>query len=128
LGAPNPNIPNGWRAATALVELMDGVRGRLPPETIIDADVPAEGPKTRARRLWEIDEIREATIQSLAESSVLLARLWASAWAVGGGDSLHAADIRTFTEPELEDLYRQQDFARALSLQQMAESGTFEPS
>ena len=128
MGAPNPNIPSGWRAATALVELMDGVRQRLPPETIIDADIPEEGPKTRARHLWEIDEIREATIQSLAESSFLLARLWASAWVIGGGDSLPEEDIRTFTEEELEDLYRQQDFARALSLTQMAESGTFEPS
>jgi hypothetical protein len=107
---------------------MDGVRRRLPPETIIDADVPEEGPKTRARHLWEIDEIREATIQSLAESSFLLARLWASAWVVGGGDSLPDADIRTFTEQELEDLYRQQDFARALSLQQMVDRGSFEPS
>jgi len=126
-GGPKPDLGSGWQAARALVDLMGLVRKRLPATEIIDADQPEVGPKARARRLWETKKIREGTIASLAESSFLLARMWASAWVIGGGDEMPQAQIRVFTEDELEDFYRRKDTLAAMSLSEMVNSGRFEP-
>jgi hypothetical protein len=118
-------IDNGWEAACAVFDLMSDAQDRLPPETILDADDPTLGPTDRARRLWANSKVRNETIRSLAESTILLARLWASAWRVGKGKNLAASKLKVFTEPEIQAVYKKKTFAPALTLTQMANSGRF---
>jgi hypothetical protein len=127
-GGALPAVGNGHQAAVATVELMFASQARLAPMDIIEADDPAKGPKARARDLWNNADVRTATIASLADSVRLLAHLWTTAWAMGHGDDIPATELRLFSEAKLDDLYRNdQDFARALSLASMAQSGSFEP-
>ena len=94
----------------------------------IDADDPTQGPKARATALWNNRTIRTATIRSLADSVRVLAALWSSAWAAGGGDNVAKSKIRTYKEEELIPVYRtDRKFVPSLSLAQMADSGNFEP-
>ena len=70
----------------------------------------------------------KATIRSLADSVRVLASLWTSAWQAGGGANVAKAKIRTYNEEELEPIYRRDSkFVPSLSLDEMAESGKFEP-
>lgn len=118
----------GHGAAKAVIGLMSDAQARLAPETIIDADDPTQGPKARATALWNDRTIRTATIRSLADSVRVLAALWSSAWAAGGGDNVAKSKIRTYKEEELIPVYRtDRKFVPSLSLAQMAESGDFEP-
>ncbi|WP_024515146.1 hypothetical protein [Bradyrhizobium sp. Tv2a-2] len=119
---------SGHGAAKAVIALMSDAQTRLAPKTIIDADDPSLGPKARATALWNDDDIRKATIRSLADSVRVLAALWTSAWQAGGGSGVPKAKIRTYEEEELEPVYRRdQKFVPSLSLDEMAESGKFEP-
>jgi hypothetical protein len=119
------DLDNGWEAARATFALMSDAHDRLSPETIIDADDPSLDPTPRAKRLWANLAVRHETIRLLASSTVLLARLWASAWRVGHGKTLPKAKLRTFEEQELIDLYKSKKFAAPLTLEQMVQSGRF---
>ena len=118
----------GHGAARAVIALMNDAQTRLPPKTIIDADDPSLGPKARAEALWNNKDIQEATIRSLADSVRVLAALWKSAWEAGDGASVAASKIRAYKEEELKPVYRSDPkFVPSLSLDDMAESGKFEP-
>jgi len=124
----NRNIQSGHDAAVETVELMFQSHKALKPTTIIAADDPSLGPKTRAKQLWNSTTVRNATEHSLAESVFLLADLWTSAWAAGNGDAIAASQLVEFTEDDIEDIYRgEADFVPSLSLKRMAQSGDFEP-
>jgi hypothetical protein len=119
---------SGHGAAKAVIKLMHDAQTRLAPMTVIEADDPSEGPKARAKALWEDSAIRKATIRSLADSVRVLAALWTSAWAAGGGNQVAKKKIRTYEEDELEPVYREdRNFVPSLSLKQMVKSGDFEP-
>jgi hypothetical protein len=118
----------GHGAAKAVIGLMSDSQARLAPTTIIEADDPSLGPKARAQALWNNKDIRTATVRSLADSVRVLAALWSSAWAAGGGDKVAKSKIRTYKEEELQPVYRSdRKFVPSLSLKDMAESGKFEP-
>ena len=119
-------IDNGWEAACATFDVMSGALTRLSPETLIGLDDPTLTQPERARRFWAIPKVRTETARSLADSTILLARLWASAWRVGRGRDLPAAKLKAFTESEMQKLYRTKAFAPALTLTQMVNSGRFE--
>jgi len=118
-------IDNGWEAACATFDLMSGAHSRLSPDTLIGIDDPTLTQPERARRFWAQTKVRTETIRSLADSTILLARLWASAWRVGKGKDLPASKLKVFTEQELQTLYRTKSFAPALTLTQMVNSGRF---
>lgn len=118
---------SGHGAATAVIDLMHDAQTRLPPKTIIDADDPSLSEKARAEALWNDDDIRKATIRSLADSVRVLAALWTSAWEAGQGASVADAKIRTYREEELEPVYRNDPkFVPSLSLDEMVQSDKFE--
>ena len=123
--ASSTGIDNGWEAARATFELMSDAQERLSPETILGIDDPSLGPTDRARRLWAHPKVRTETIRSLADSTVLLARLWASAWRVGKGRNIAVSKLRVFAEGEVQDVYKKKTFAPAFTLDQMAQSGRF---
>jgi hypothetical protein len=127
--ASNPGaIKSGHDAAVETVRLMYAAQQRLTPRSIINADNPALAENARAARLWAKKKIRDATVESLADSVRLLADLWASAWAAGKGDVKAAGQLAAFSEPEFDNICRKEpDFAPSLSLDAMAQSGRFEP-
>ncbi len=92
---------------------------------LLDRVRPLNLPTERARKLWAHPKIRTETIASLAASTVVLARLWASAWRVGKGKNLAVSKLRVFTEGEIQAVYSKKTFAPALTLDQMAKSGRF---
>jgi hypothetical protein len=119
---------SGHGAAKAVIALMNDSQSCLPPKTIIDADDSSLGPTARAKALWSDDDIRNATVRSLADSVRVLASLWTSAWKAGDGASIADSKIRTYTEEELQRIYRKDSqFVPSLSLDEMVESGKFEP-
>lgn len=118
----------GHDAATAVIKLMSDAQDRLEPMDIINADDPSQGPTKRAAALWNNKKIREATIASLADSVQVLAALWSSAWVQGGGAGIAKNKIREYEEDELQPVYRNDHkFVPSLSLDEMAQSGKFEP-
>lgn len=119
------DIDSGYEAAVAVFELMSDAQARLSPETIIDADDPDLTERQRAQRLWANLDIRTETERSLAASALLLARLWASAWRLGKGSKIPTAKLVRLTEPELTNLVKQDDFATAMTLDEMVDSGRF---
>jgi hypothetical protein len=121
-------IKNGHDAACEILRMMNAAQDRLSPDDIIKADDPALKPKPRAEALRANKKLMAATITSLADSTRLLADLWASAWREGDGDSIAASKLKLFTEKELNAIYRgEKDFLPSLSLADMAASGRFEP-
>lgn len=121
-------VATGHEAAVATVNLMFEAQARLSPKEIIAADDPTLGPTARAKNLWSKAKIRNSTVASLADSVQLLATLWASAWAVGDGDTINQNLLVAFEESDLEDIYRhEKDFIPSISLKRMASSGDFEP-
>lgn len=126
---PKYSIESGHDAGVSIIRLMKAAQTRLSPEEIIDADDSTLSPKKRADALWNNVKIRNATITSLADSVRLLAALWTSAWKVGKGDGdIDDSELKRFTENELMNVYRgEKDFAPSMSLQEMVDSGKFEP-
>jgi hypothetical protein len=125
---PPPHLASGHDAAVATIRLMSQSQKRLSPQAIIDADDPLGGPQARARALWANDAVRQATIESLADSVRLLAALWTSAWAAGDGDAIPVAKLVHFQKGTLDHICRSEpEFAPSLSLAAMAASGRFEP-
>ena len=125
---PKLQVASGHEAAVATVQLMYASQKRLSPKKIINADDPSLGPKARATALWQKPSIRKATIASLADSVWLLASLWTSAWKVGNGDAIAASKLVRFSEEDLDDICRKEKaFVPSLSLEEMAESGEYEP-
>jgi hypothetical protein len=119
-------IQSGHDAAVRILQLMHAAQDRLSPADIIDADDPSLGPKARAKALWETKNVREATMESLADSVRLLADLWAAAWREGNGDRFAVGELVAISEDELQQLYRDPSFAESLSLDAMVASGNFE--
>jgi hypothetical protein len=128
-GAAIPSIASGHGAAAALLDMMHAAHARLSPARVIAADDAGLPPRARAEHLWTNTAIREATVASIADSVRLLAALWESAWREGGGPELDASEIRQFSEDSLARICREEheSFVPSLSLDEMAESGRFEP-
>jgi hypothetical protein len=121
-------VDSGHAAGMAVIRLMNDAQSRLSPEKIIDADDPTLGPAARAAALWKNPNIRDATVESLADSVRVLADLWSSAWKIGKGDRVAKSKRRQFKEPELDYIYRSdKKFVPSLSLEKMADSDDFEP-
>lgn len=122
-------VKTGHDAAFETVQLMDRTRKRVSPQAIIKADKPELGPKARAEALWGKGKIRNAILESLADSVHLLGDLWTCAWQAGDGASIDPAKLVQFDEPDLEEIYREEeDFLPSLSLAKMVDSGRFEPA
>lgn len=119
-------IGSGHDAGMAIVRLMHASQARLKPMAIINADDPSLGPKTRAKALWGKPAIQKATVTSLADSVVLLARLWETAWAKGKGDQIPKSKLVDFGEKGLGPVPRETDFLAAMDLAGMVKSKQFD--
>jgi hypothetical protein len=120
-------MESGHDAALAVIGLMNDSQERLAPMTIIDADDPEAGPKTRATALWNNSRIRRATIDSIADSVRLLAALWTSAWEVGEGKRIVKSKLVQCDEDDLMAVYRDKRFLPSMSLDEMVKTKKFDP-
>ncbi|HET7843940.1 MAG TPA: hypothetical protein VFL14_07305, partial [Xanthomonadales bacterium] len=119
------DIDSGYEAARAVFDLMSDAQLRLPPEAIIDADDPSLTERGRAERLWANTDIRRETVRSLADSTLLLARLWASAWRLGKGSQIPKAKLVRIAEADLTSLVKDPKFAPGMTFDEMVASGRF---
>lgn len=122
------DIASGHDAGVSVITLMKASQKRLAPMTIIDADDPDQGPKARAKILWNNATIRKATVEALADSVRLLAALWTAAWEVGGGKNIPVSQLNPIDPDDLGAICRtEKNFVPSLSLDDMALSKNFEP-
>jgi len=126
-----PTLPanaTGHHAAIQVIRLMADARARLTPTFIITADDPSQSETARATALWNNPTIRSATVACLADSVITLAALWDAAWKAGKGSLIPKSKLITFAESDLDDIYRHEHtFIPSMSLEDLAQSGDFEP-
>jgi hypothetical protein len=126
-----PSLPanaTGHDAAIQTIRLMHDSQTRLSPLSIINADDPSQTKKNRATALWNNMTVRNATVESLADSTITLAVIWEAAWKAGGGPAIPKSKLVAFDEADLMTIYRtEKNFIPSLSLNAMATSGDYEP-
>ncbi|MFN7972988.1 MAG: hypothetical protein U0166_11665 [Acidobacteriota bacterium] len=107
-------ISNGKEAALRTVALMASTHKRLPPRRIVDAFLEFDGNKAdRPAFLWK--RFGAKTIRCMRAGANLLATLWESAWAAGGGEA-HVPTTKTFKGSAIMDTCRNPKFLESLSI------------
>jgi hypothetical protein len=87
-------------------KIDEAIAKRLSPEKIIKADDPNLKPKDRATRLWENPTIRKQTAVCIADSTKVLAVIWAAAWKNGNGNAIAASSLKKMDKQKLIKAYR----------------------
>ncbi len=111
-----PTVPDGHGAAVTILHLMDRTARAIPPAALVDAYIAAGGGKSKAvaDALWAA--FGPQTIAVMADGAQVLAMLWDSAWAAGGGIAGAAAAV---PEAALQRLYEDPAFIPSLDLDQI---------
>lgn len=109
-------VPNGRAAAIETVKMMQAVFKQVPPKKLIkryNALLRADTPQTELLdTLWR--EFGDDTVAVMAMGCRLLARLWESAWVLGGGDSKLAQGL--VPQPDLISCYGKKTFLKSFLL------------
>jgi hypothetical protein len=107
-------IEDGFTAACKTVELMRATFRLLPPPDIVEAFLKFKGTRAdRAKFLWK--KFGARTVKAMQAGTHLLAVLWESAWAQGGGEE-EVHSTKAMTEEEAMDLCADRDFLESLSI------------
>jgi hypothetical protein len=93
-----------------VVELMRQSQALIPPSRIIDTYIKASGKKNSTTYAALYKACGNDTAQLWLNGAAVLASLWDSAWEEAKADSTPAADIREYTEKEMQDLYQSAEF------------------
>ena len=110
-------ISSGYEAAQRTIEMMRATFGRIAPADIVDAFIAYEGErKERAEYMWK--KFGDNTITVMQGGAHLLAVLWESAWALGGGET-NVTTTRALTESEAMDICSDREFLPSLSIDQI---------
>jgi len=111
-----PSIKSGREAAVETVKMMQAAFKRVPPKTLIkryNELLRADVPKTELLdTLWK--EFGDDTVEVMAMGSRLLARLWESAWTLGGGDKKLKGGM--LKQPDLVGCYSKKTFLKSFLL------------
>ena len=117
----NDLLENGREAAAGVVALMRDTFVNTPPEKIVkkfqSLRDQGEKPAAIADALWKA--FGETTLANMADGCRLLAHLWESAWNSGGGAK--AGKHNAVSEDRLDEIYRNPDFVRSLTLDAIGE-------
>jgi hypothetical protein len=88
--------------------------------------LPNLKPKDCAIQLWENPAIRKQTAVCIADSSKVLAVIWAAAWKNVNGQAIAVSALKKMDKQKLIKTYRtEKDFTPSLTLKQMVASGKF---
>jgi hypothetical protein len=83
------DIGSGSEAAKAIVELIGATHKTIAPKDIVEKWVElrsqGQGPLDRNDAMWEA--FGAETVQCMAHGTRYLAKIWQSAWTLGGGDT-----------------------------------------
>ena len=107
------DIKGGHAAAVSVIKLMRMVSKKLPPITIIKAYNEKTGTQ-RLPHMWET--LKKNTTFCMAEGSLCLASIWASAWKEGGGNKFKDSQLGTVQRNDLKALYNDKGFLPAFRL------------
>jgi hypothetical protein len=117
-----PVVKGGKQAIGRAFSLMQEAFKLLPPQEIIKCDVPQLTARERAEVLF--GGVGEKAATCVAKACVALADLVESAWKEGGGDRLlDGSAAKTYSERELQSLYRSRGFLPALTFEQLIGMG-----
>ncbi len=112
LTQPAPAVPaviaSGHDAALATLALMDQVATILPPKTIIDSfEASFRSSVGPSQYLW--NALHQETGEVIAAGAVMLAIIWDTAWAAGGGHGNPGA----LDPHKVRQCYEDRDFVRS---------------
>jgi hypothetical protein len=111
------DINTGHNAAVALVDLMQSTFRLIHPPEIVrafnEAKEAGDKPSQVADDLW--DKFGDSTIQVIANGCRMLAHIWESAWAVGGGDG-NITKLEAVSQDDLVSLYTEHNFVPSFTL------------
>jgi len=109
-------VPNGRAAAIETVKMMQAAFKQVPPKKLIkryNALLRADTPQTEfLDTLW--NEFGDDTVAVMAMGCRLLARLWESAWTLGGGDTKLTQGL--VPQPDLISCYGKKTFLKSFLL------------
>jgi hypothetical protein len=107
-------IMDGFVAAQKTVDLMRDTFNLLPPADIVEAFVGFTGkPKDRAQLFWK--KFGKDTIKAMQDGTHLLAVLWESAWAQGGGEN-NIRSIKAITRDDAMEICADSEFLESLPI------------
>ncbi len=115
-----PLIQTGQEAGFATIELMRRTRNNLNPKAIVEAyaKLLQQGRgKASDEVLWT--KFGTATVACVADGCRVLAMLWDSAWASGGGAATPASAIKAVSKARLRTLYEDPNFLPSKPLGQI---------
>lgn len=120
-----PLVRTGQETAMAVLQLMDRTAQAIPPQALVDTYIRAGGGKSRTvlEALWTA--FGPQTIGVMADGAQVLANLWDSAWAAGGGVRDAAGPV---PETVLQALYEDVGFVPSLDLDHIAPVLQAEPA
>jgi hypothetical protein len=114
--ARSARIKSGREAAVETVKMMRAAFRQVPPKKLIkryNELLIANTPTTELLdTLWR--EFGDDTVAVMAAGSRLLARLWESAWVLGGGDKKLPTTL--VPQPDLIDCYGKANFLKSYLL------------
>jgi hypothetical protein len=113
----NEQIANGFEAAQRTVDMMRDVFAQIPPSDMVQTYVDVgKGGKAASDALWKA--YGQKTINVMKLGSHLLAILWESAWAVGGGET-KVRSLRALTQDEAMEIVSDPDFLPSMTVDQI---------
>jgi len=107
-------VDNGFQAAKATIALMRSTFTRIAPSDIVDAYVAFKGTNAdRAEDFWK--KFGTKTVTCMQNGTHLIATLWESAWAKGGGESAGGSTAE-LTHPKAMGIVAKSDFLESFSI------------
>ncbi|MGA2531430.1 MAG: hypothetical protein ABSG19_00195 [Candidatus Aminicenantales bacterium] len=127
-GNRKKNLGGEFEAVKHAFNLMREVLGLVPPAKAIEEDDVSMNAPNRAKAFF--DSCGPATAKCVAKSCVVLADLWEGAWTEGldGRNAPEGDGLRSYTESELQQVYRRPDFLPAYKLDDYIRQGFRAPS
>jgi hypothetical protein len=108
-------ITGGRNAGFAIMELMRRSRARIDPMTLVNKYAALKSAGTPVSNgLWA--QFGTKTIETMKDGCCVLAMLWDSAWAEGGGPALPQTLLKRFNRPTLQGIYEGQNFLKSVAL------------
>jgi hypothetical protein len=111
------DVTGGKAAAISVIDLMRNTIQKLPPMKIITAHNASTGAE-RTKHMFDV--LGDKTADCLADGSIRLASLWASAWKEGGGNDIGPTKLVARDRGDIKKLYNKKTFLEAFRLKEPA--------
>jgi hypothetical protein len=117
-----PTVSDGSQAIVRVFNLMSEIYSLLPPEKIISIDNPKLTQRERAE--IQFKAVGDKAAECVAKGCLVLSELVESAWKAGNGDRIfRKTNAHTYSEAELQNLYRSPGFLPARTFDELIRKG-----